>query len=318
MVEKTVLVLGMLLLLAGGRLTAAEPAMDFDGEIAALLGDAESWKAGVFADLSWHMSCDDVRRFFPTLVCASGGGEYDFPRVAADSWLVSGYEFTFHNGKLEDAAIIFHSWGPQEERFAAALLRAAQCKWGELPASERRGRRFIWSNFDRDQVSLDRIDGRWELLCSMPRTDGAAAVPYEAALRDELERVLGGAETWSIPIVGPLRRDMSCREVERIHPGLSGCRPQAEWSRAAVALADSLVQRLELGFHRGLLCSVTVVLDRRLAPERFAEVSAELMQNKWGRPSDGEDGGLRFVIEGWGTVERRFRRDHWEIVVTLD
>ncbi len=107
------------------------------GQLKEVLGDDSSWKATVFSSLRLGMTCDETRKLFPELGVCDSTKSFDFLEVSVKNHpVVSRYKFSFKEGTLYDATLIFRRSLNYEE-FKSASLDLFEKKWGAIPPEKR-------------------------------------------------------------------------------------------------------------------------------------------------------------------------------------
>lgn len=290
-----------------------------EAELETLLGTDTNWKADVFKDLKKGMPCSEVRKYFKALKC-NPAKAYDFPKVSGKLFgKVKEYQFTFKSGNLESATIIFGARAFDEKRFVTALLNVAQRKWGKLSPEKLQKDIRTWINGDYDTVTMSKLRTNWQLKIAMPKRDTgdvtASAMSTED-LQKNLIKLLGSNNTWTTPSSGKFKRGDSCDAVKQVYSAMVGCDPAKSWSFGSVTIKNHpLVHTLKFSFKQGGLYSITYVFHRQLPREEFKKVSLAVFEYKWGKikPEKRDNDILTVYKSNFGTAQRSFYTDHWEI-----
>ncbi|MCK4835222.1 MAG: hypothetical protein KAT17_01225 [Candidatus Aminicenantes bacterium] len=284
-----------------------------------ILGTNTSWKAAVFKDLRLGMTCNEVKKHFKGLKCNTRK-KYDFPKVSGKLLgKVKEYQFTFKNGRLQNATIVFGARAFDPNRFEIALLNVAQRKWGKLSPDRLQKKIKVWTNSDYDSVTLSFVNNNWHLKNSMPKRDTGevkAGSMTTDQIRVSLAKLLGPGKYWKAAVMTKLNRGNTCAQVKQVYKVMKGCDPQKKWSFGHVLIkGHDLIHALKFGFSKGELQNVTLIFHRQLPKEGFKKVSLNLFEKKWGRiklEKRNQDL-LTIYKRNFGVAQRYFVVDHWEI-----
>jgi hypothetical protein len=290
-----------------------------EAQLEKLLGTNTNWKAAVFKDLKKGMPCSEVRKYFKGLKC-NPRKKYDFPKVSGKLLgKVKEYQFTFKSGLLQSATIVFGARVFDEKRFVTALLNVAQRKWGKLPPEKLSKNVKVWVNGDYDTVTMSKVRTNWQLKISMPKRDTGditSGSMSKEELQKSLIKLLGSNKTWNTPPAGKFKRGDSCEKVKQVYQAMKGCDPAKSWSFPTVTIKNhALVRALKFSFKQGGLYSITYVFHRQLPRDVFKEVSLGVFEYKWGKvkPEKRNNDILTVYKSNFGTAQRSFYTDHWEI-----
>jgi hypothetical protein len=132
-----------------------------------LVGDNTSWKASVFSGLKKGMSCEEVKAAYADLQGCDPAQEWSFASAGAkDDPLVSGYEFSFNSGKLNDATVVFK--GSLDKDLFKKVSRAVfQAKWGQLKEGQDQ-EILTWVNSDFNTTQRSYMVDHWQLKNDLP------------------------------------------------------------------------------------------------------------------------------------------------------
>jgi hypothetical protein len=134
-----------------------------------VLGDNTSWKSKALASLKENMTCDEVRALFRDLEECKTTSEFDFPEASSNGHpIIARYKFSFRNGKLYDATIIFKR-SLDREQFKAVSLELFDRKWGGIKPDEREKDILtsIGPNFAKAQRSY--MMNEWQITHDFPK-----------------------------------------------------------------------------------------------------------------------------------------------------
>lgn len=298
---------------------AAAKLAKMEKQLVAILGTDTNWKASIFKDLRLGMPCSQVKKYFKGLKCAPAK-KYDFPKVTGKLFgKVKEYKFTFKYGKLQSATIVFGARAFDSKRFETALLNVCQEKWGKLPPEKMAKKVKVWINSDYDSVSLSYVSNNWQLKISMPKKDTGdvtAGSLGEAEIRTALAKLLGPAGKWKAAALTKFNRGNTCDQVKKIYSVMKGCDPGKSWSFGSVLIKNHpLVHALKFSFKNGQLHGAAFIFHRQLPREVFKKVSLEIFEKKWGpvKPGKRNNDILTIYKTNFGTAQRSFILDHWEI-----
>jgi hypothetical protein len=313
------IIFGMGTVLLSGQDNGDEKPAEVEAKLEEILGTDTNWKMTIFKDLRYHMSCAEVQKYFAGIDC-NITKKWRYAKYPGNvSEAIKEYRFTFLEGKLERAGIIFSRKITDSEHFATALLNVAQRKWGTL-SPDRLNRKYkFWYNSDRDSVSLSEYRDNWKLEVSLLKRDTGevySGTMNEADIRASLARLLGAPERWLIPSLTQFTRGMTCEDVKRVYKTLKGCDPEKKYSRGEVTIQKhDLIHALKFAFREGALVSATMIFHRQLDREMFKKVSLPLFEEKWGKvkPEKRNNDIITVYVPGAGIAQRSFMNDHWEI-----
>ncbi len=284
-----------------------------------ILGTDNTWKPDALKDLKFGMRCDQVKKIYPAIIC-NDWKKYDFPKVPGKPLgMVKEYEFTFSSGKLESVLIVFNARLFDAQRFGETLLNVAQRKWGTLAANKLKQPKKNWYNADRDTVSLSYSNGNWQVKVTLPKREaGETPAPALVAvgIRESLAQLLGTSNNWVVPVLSKFHQGMYCDQVLQIYKTMEGCEDTKNWSWGTVTIkGHPLVQALKFAFNNGQLKNAVILFHPHLDKGLFKNISLELFEQKWGKIdlAKRNDDILTIYKENYGSVQRSFRMDHWEI-----
>lgn len=101
-------------------------------ELETALGNKSSWKIAFFSKLSAGMSCDDVKKVFPTLTGCDPAKDYSFPKAkVSDNSIIFEVKFTFKSGQLKGGELKFKS-SIDSDLFKKVSAEVFQAKWGNV------------------------------------------------------------------------------------------------------------------------------------------------------------------------------------------
>jgi len=157
-------------LLFGAAGVCAQDEAAVKGGLQKLVGEKTAWKAAVFAGLKKGMSCDDVKKVYADLDGCDPAQEWSFAHAnAKDDALVAGYQFSFNNGKLTDATILFKG-SVDKDLFKKVSLEVFQGKWGELKDGQNEDI-LTWVNSDFNTTQRNYMVDHWELKNDLPESE---------------------------------------------------------------------------------------------------------------------------------------------------
>jgi hypothetical protein len=134
-----------------------------------VLGDSSTWKSAAMAPLQPDMTCDQVHAAFPALEpCETKPGFVFAEAPVSGHPILARYKFSFQDGKLYDATLIFRR-NLDREQFKSASLELFESKWGALKP-EKRSQDILTSigpNFSKAQRVY--MVSEWQISHDFPK-----------------------------------------------------------------------------------------------------------------------------------------------------
>jgi hypothetical protein len=313
---------------AGGQAPANGESDRLRQQLEALIGPPHYWNLAAFLNLRRGMTCDDVKQIHPTLKTAECKEEnYSWPTASAGTQpLLAGYKFTFHDGRLEDAALLFKRTLDKAvfKRVSGQLLQA---KWGAKAPADLEDNVITWSTLDDGLGQRSYSVDHWEIRNGLNRRGGRplSGAPIQDAerLATELAAFLGPSTIWTFEPFESLRAGATCERVAEHIPDLDlqTCNATDNATVEVLVQGDPLVSHYELEFQSGRLREITVAIQRYIRKGLFHETSSRLCQAKWG-PKEPAD--VASAVVTWSgdyrtnaMAQRSYRLDHWELSTRL-
>lgn len=134
-----------------------------------VIGNNTSWQLTTFKNLKKDMPCQEVKTLYPQLEACQDTKDYDFPKAEEKNHpLITAYEFTFKEGKLTDATLIFKG-DLDKEAFKEISLDLLQKKWGALSTEDQKEDILTWVNDQFDISQRIFMVDHWEIRNGMPK-----------------------------------------------------------------------------------------------------------------------------------------------------
>jgi hypothetical protein len=290
-----------------------------------LVGPSHYWNLAVFLNLRRGMTCDEVREVYPALKAGACLAEdYSWPEVpAAKLPLVAKYKFTFKDGRLREAELIFK---PMRNKalFKRVSAEVLQAKWGARPPADLESDVLTWTTLDGGLGQRSYSSKRWEIKNGLPRRPSRplTAAPIEDAerLTRELAALLGPSTAWTFAPLSNLKVGMGCAQVAEEIPDfdMATCGATEPAKVEVLVPGHPLVAYYTLQFRNGGLREIAVALQRYLPKRVVHEVSSRLCQAKWGpKPPAAMADAVVTWIGGNAMAQRSYSVDHWELTTRL-
>ncbi|MCP4148677.1 MAG: hypothetical protein GY757_13100, partial [bacterium] len=135
-----------------------------------LLGAPGNWKAAALNEFSRDMTCEQVSKAYKSMTGHNPLKKWSFGTVTIKNHpLIHALKFSFQNGHLRNATLVFHRQLPKET-FKVISLRAFEAKWGSVRAEKRDN--DIITIYKTHSGSAQRTHRRdhWEIKFDFPKS----------------------------------------------------------------------------------------------------------------------------------------------------
>ena len=137
--------------------------------LAKLLGSSKYWMVPALSKFSRGMSCNQVKRTYHTLTGCNPNKKYSRGTVTIKNHpLIHALFFSFSNGKLRSAKLIFHRQLPKERTKTLSVI-AFEKKWGKVKLSDRQKDHIFIYKREFGFVRRSWMIDHWEISIDFPK-----------------------------------------------------------------------------------------------------------------------------------------------------